>query len=208
MSYRPNLEGAEIIRDKVAGELAAGKLLFVGRGSEKFASENITALGMVDDIDDILKHTAIGLSPIITGSGMKIKNLTYLSNGIPCISTRFGAHSFPATEAIILEDDFSKWPAIIDQLLKDSVERARLSAIALEYFKQYFDIASNTDQLIERYQEAIDSFPKNVRSDDLDKSGPIDMKHVYWLREVREHGGAKVSSPTYITSINDKSIIG
>lgn len=205
MSYKPNLEGAEIIRDKVAGGLAAGGLIFVGRGSEKFASETITALGMVDDIDDILKHTAVGLSPIITGSGIKIKNLTYLSNGIPCISTHFGANSFPATEAIILEDDFSKWPAIIDRLLNDSVEHARLSAIALAYFKQYFDITSNTDQLIEKYQEAIDSFPQNVRSDDP-KSDPIDMKHVYWLREVREHGTAKVSSHTYIASAGSRNV--
>lgn len=201
MSYAPNAEGGEIIRDQLAGKLSGRGITFIGRGSQRFSTTGINALGPVDDISPYLVSTAVGLSPIVSGSGMKIKNLTYLSNGIPCISTTFGANSFPPSEAIILEDDISKWPAIIEKIIGDHGYRQRLSRIAREYFRNHFDIRSNTDDLLRRYRAAIEQYPiirRTLRGPALDSVCTLDLRHVYWLRELREVGNARVVEPLHI----------
>lgn len=190
MSYAPNAEGAQIIRDKIA-PLCDYKITFIGRGSEDYGSQSIDALGMVDDIEPILADMAIGMAPILQGSGMKIKNLTYLSHGIPLITTTLGARGFPESEAIIIEDDFARWPSIIRRLMTNREERNRLSKIASQLFAEYFDIGNTLDRLIAQYQAAIDLYPKlkpTLLNPSAAQHTEIDLRHVYWLRELRETG--------------------
>lgn len=200
MSYAPNAEGAEIIRDKIS-LLLQHEFTFIGRGSEKFANSRIEALGIVDDIEPYLAETAIGVAPILQGSGMKIKNLTYLSHGIPLITTTLGAQGFPASEAIIIEDDFSRWPSIIKNLMTKPELLARLAKIARDYFELHFEITRTTERLIELYKRAIDSYSitaLQLPSRSIAKYTEVDMRHVYWLRELREAGTGAVTQATVV----------
>ncbi len=190
MSYAPNAEGAQIIRDTIA-PLCNYKITFIGRGSEDYGSPSINALGMVDDIEPILANMAIGLAPILQGSGMKIKNLTYLSHGIPLITTALGARGFPESEAIIIEDNFARWPSIIHRLMTNGEERRRLSKIASRLFAEHFDIENTVHRLIAQYQVAVDRYPKRkakLLNPSAAQYTEIDLRHVYWLRELRETG--------------------
>lgn len=200
MSYSPNAQGAEIIRDKIAPMLDR-PINFIGRGSEQFNSKYINALGMVDDIEPLLVQTAVGISPIIQGSGMKIKNLTYLSHGIPLLATTLGARGFLHSDAIIIEDDFGLWPGILLNLLHNHEQRSHLSKVASAYFSKNFEISTTTERLLSVYQHAIDSYKVNrsdLRVRDTETVHPIDMKNVYWLRELRESAGKKCDVETYV----------
>lgn len=123
---------------------------------------------------------------------MKIKNLTYLSHGIPLITTTLGARGFPESEAIIIEDNFARWPSIIHRLMTNGEERRRLSKIASRLFAEHFDIENTVHRLIAQYRMAVDRYPKRkakLLNPSAAQYAEIDLRHVYWLRELRETGG-------------------
>lgn len=197
ISYPPNAKGAGIIVDELAPVDLSLKYKIAGRGSENFKANNVEGHGIVEDLAQILSTAAIGLSPIISGSGMKIKNLTYLKNGIPVLTTSLGAQGYPESESIIIEDDFSKWPEIIRNIIEDKTLRNLLSKEALKVFNEYFNIDLTTEKLLDVYEAAIKEYsPKNY-IERFEPSG-IDMCHVYWLRELREKGGQVAIKPTLV----------
>lgn len=200
MNYAPNAQGATILRDHVALHLEK-PVTFVGRGSEAYASTDIKALGMIDDISPVLSETALGLTPILQGSGMKIKNLSYLSYGIPVLTTTLGAQGYPETTAIIIEDDFARWPHIINQILSDNDTRRKLSEIAKEYFIRHFEINTVTERLVDLYRQAIDTYEvlhPTLPVTDTVRVQAVDLQNVYWLRELREQGNKPVTHETHI----------
>lgn len=197
MSYAPNAEGAELICRELVPHLDRD-VTFVGRGSDTYSRPGVEGLGMVDDIDSLLRETVLGLSPILHGSGMKIKNLTYLRYGIPVLTTTVGARGYPSTEAIIVEDDLAKWPEIISSIVNDKRKRAMLSHIARKYFTEHFDIDANTDALVRRYQYAVAHYAETAHMLPQVMRQEIDLRHVYWLRELRESSGDKVSRATLV----------
>lgn len=194
MSYAPNAEGAEIIRQHISPTAPDLPFRFIGRGSDGYASGSIHALGMVDDLEPHLQDAALGVSPIRRGSGMKIKNLTYLRAGIPVVTTSLGARGYPPTPAIIIEDDFTKWPQLLSGLLADTAGLQKLSKEARSYFERHFSADRVNTTLVDLYKD----LHKHTASIVTAPAEPIDMRHVYWLREVREHGRPPVSSLTVI----------
>ena len=186
MSYKPNYEGAEAIVD-MAPSLPDYDWCFVGRGSEEFDSSEIRGLGMVDDISPILRKTAIGLAPIFSGSGMKIKNLMYLKHGIPVLTTSVGAQGYPKSEAIIVEDDLSRWPLLIGTLAADAKRLVALSRTASEVFRRNFESAHVDNRAMMLYQHCIKNYhgSKKRVMPSIDQS-QIDPHEMYWVREFRE----------------------
>ena len=195
MSYTPNAEGAELIRDVIAPLDPAMHFTFIGRESERYSSKQINTLGMIDRLDDELVKAAVGIAPILSGSGMKIKNLTYLRYGIPVITTSLGAQGYPPSEAIIVEDDLTVWPSIIRQLLEDEILLTKLSAIARIYFLEHFGDDVINRKLTGLYANAIQSYDsRNIHA--LPPDEPIDPNHMYWIRELRQHINNAVTSVT------------
>lgn len=191
MSYAPNTEGATIIKEQIAPLDQIIHYSFVGRGSEVFDGGNIVSAGMVDTLEPYVAEASIGLAPIISGSGMKIKSMTYLKYGLPVLTTKFAAHGYPVSEAIIIEDDFARWPVIIRKLLADPEEKARLSQIATAYFYEHFSATTISHKLFEIYQHAIDTYDvTQIISHEIQ---PVDLSNLYWLREAREENLSTVS---------------
>jgi hypothetical protein len=126
--------------------------------------------------------------------------MTYLKYGLPVLTTKFAAHGYPATEAIIIEDDFTKWPAIIKDLLADPAEKTRLSSIAIDYFYEHFSSATIAHKLLAIYQIAIDEYdntqitPHEIRS--------VDYSQLYWLREDREENLSTVKEMVRFSGVS------
>ena len=187
MSYLPNAEGAQAIVDKLASRMKNNQFCFVGRGSERYGSQDIDARGMVDDLTPILRSTAIGLAPIFSGSGMKIKNLTYLKHGIPVLTTSLGAQGYPVSPAMIIEDNLERWPTIIDSLLTDRKLLASLSLEAKHLFLDNFESNHVNRQLYILYDRCLTDY--GVRKRQLKKlvaQRDINPVEMYWIREYRE----------------------
>lgn len=182
-SYPPNAAAAEFIQKELAPRLTGIEISLVGRGTERYATSGVAAHGMVDEISDVLQQHKIGLAPIFEGSGMKIKLLDYLSAGLPVITTTIGAQGYPASEAIIIEDDMTQWPAKVTALLSNPSELARLSGLARKLFLEYFELERTIDTLEDIYRQL--RF-RAVKAPSTFIDRPSDQRDIYWLTEVRE----------------------
>jgi glycosyltransferase involved in cell wall biosynthesis len=100
LDFAPNRDGLRWFlsrcRDAVLAALPGFTLSVVGRGCDRPLpeaagwGEHVRWRGWVDDLDDVLGSAAGLLSPLQTGSGVKIKVLEALARGLPVVGTRWG----------------------------------------------------------------------------------------------------------------------
>ncbi len=118
------------------------KLLITGQllddDLSKFLSnyQSIDILGYVPDLMDVYQRSALAISPIFINSGIKVKVLTYLSYGLPVISTHesvlglnHGHGVATASKKYFLKETLG--------LLNDRKKRAQISKQAEKYIKKH-----------------------------------------------------------------------
>ncbi|MBC7942998.1 glycosyltransferase family 4 protein, partial [Candidatus Saccharibacteria bacterium] len=181
-SYPPNAAAADYIQKSLAPKLPDVVFSLVGRGTERFTGVNIKPHGAVDTLEGVLQTHSVGLAPIFEGSGMKIKLLDYLSAGIPILATPLGAHGYPESEAIIVEENLDKWPSILESLLCNHDELQVRSKAARELFLDHFNLESNIHKVVEMYRLLDYAAIKSPSDFSLIE---VDQSKIYWLREVR-----------------------
>jgi glycosyltransferase involved in cell wall biosynthesis len=97
MYYKPNIDAARFIIERIAPQLVDYKFLLVGSISQAFAagklSPNIKFLGKVteEQLEGALRAADIAINPMFDGSGINIKMLDYMSYGLPIVTTECGA---------------------------------------------------------------------------------------------------------------------
>jgi hypothetical protein len=107
--YAPNLDGMswflEVCRDVVLAALPDVQIQVVGAGTERGLpqaaawGDRVRFLGWVDDLDAVLGNSVALLSPLRTGSGVKIKVLEALARGLPVVATPSGVQGIEADES-------------------------------------------------------------------------------------------------------------
>jgi polysaccharide biosynthesis protein PslH len=91
----------------VVGKNASSNLK---RLAELYA-ENVQLLGFVDDIDEVLLRCCAMISPLVFGSGVKLKALDALRCGIPLISTACGLEGVETgNSAGVLQGNLDAFP--------------------------------------------------------------------------------------------------
>jgi glycosyltransferase involved in cell wall biosynthesis len=106
--YAPNIHGLDWFlthcREEVLAALPDIEIDVVGAGTDRgLASagawgDRVRFHGWVDDLDAVLARSAALLSPLRTGSGVKIKVLEALARGLPVVATPAGVQGIDATE--------------------------------------------------------------------------------------------------------------
>jgi glycosyltransferase involved in cell wall biosynthesis len=139
--YAPNIHGLDWFlthcRDEVLATLPDVEIDVVGAGTDRglAAAEpwggRVHFHGWVDDLDAVLGRSAALLSPLRTGSGVKIKVLEALARGLPVVATPPGVQGIAAGEhsGCLVADD----PAGLAKAMAtacDPAVNARLSAAA------------------------------------------------------------------------------
>lgn len=107
--YAPNLDGMswffEVCREAVLAALPDVRIQVVGAGTERGLpqaaawGDRVRFLGWVDDLDAVLGDSIALLSPLRTGSGVKIKVLEALARGLPVVATPAGVQGIEADES-------------------------------------------------------------------------------------------------------------
>jgi glycosyltransferase involved in cell wall biosynthesis len=107
--YAPNRDGMtwflELCRQAVLAQLPDAIIQVIGTGTEAGLPEaaawgdRVRFLGWVDDLDAVLGSSIALLSPLRTGSGVKIKVLEALARGLPVVATPAGVQGIEANEA-------------------------------------------------------------------------------------------------------------
>jgi glycosyltransferase involved in cell wall biosynthesis len=106
----------------------------LGPGSDQLRSlsqdARVRFFGRVPSIPEAMKSVSVGVTPIISGTGIRFKLLEMLSMGIPTVSTNLGAEGTHCVdgEHLLIADNAETFARSVDTLLRDAALRQRLAA--------------------------------------------------------------------------------
>jgi hypothetical protein len=118
------------------------KLIVAGSVNRVFASapEGVTLVGVVRDLAPLYRDAGIVISPLVTGSGLKIKLIEAMAAGKAVVGTNItaqGVHHLVA-DAMVIEDDPERFADATARLMNDYRARRALGARALDRARQHF----------------------------------------------------------------------
>lgn len=132
----PNRDGLEWLAREIWPQIAKqapGSILkIIGLWSEasrrRYSTAGIEFTGYVADLDDAIRGS-IMLVPLRIGSGIRVKLLDAMSQGVPAVSTSIGCEGIPARDGIdiLVRDDAAEFAAAAVGLSNHSELRARLA---------------------------------------------------------------------------------
>jgi glycosyltransferase involved in cell wall biosynthesis len=129
------------------------ELRIIGPGEEEvrkeFASDKVKFLGYVPSVRGAMADVAVGVVPVRSGTGMRLKLMELLSMGIPAVTTTLGAAGFQCThgEQALIADDAGAFASAVNLLLSDAVLREKWSRNGPTVARQF-----SWDAIIERVQ--------------------------------------------------------
>ncbi len=157
MNWQPNIEAVDrlmklfpdIQRKERKTELhIAGKH---GEYLSKQVIEGIKYHGFVDDLMGFCKESGILVTPLISGSGVKIKVLEMLAMGVPVITTQIGAQGIKHEDhKVLIEANTDQ--EIIDacvELINDKELRVQLGKTSVKYIKDHHNIETISQKIKE-----------------------------------------------------------
>lgn len=109
MNRKENEEAVLTFLDRFGHQLAEnGYTLFVVGNApservKKLASEHVVVTGFVEDPSPYFLMAEIGVVPLLSGAGIKVKTLEMLRAGIPVVSTAIGAEGIENTHLYVAE---------------------------------------------------------------------------------------------------------
>lgn len=104
--------------------------------------------GQVDDAYQFMAQHGILVTPVTSGSGIRIKLLEAMSLGIPCITTPIGAAGIDTKEAgIVIAETDAEWVEAMLQLMQSETLRKQLGEKARSYMEKYHSFAAINEQI-------------------------------------------------------------
>lgn len=116
MDYLPNREGllwfCRQILPLIVKELPHARLVVVGKGNageelqKEFRHPAVDYVGMVDDLGEYYKRSALAIIPLLSGSGTRLKLLEAMAYRTPVVSTSIGSEgvAYTADKNIFIGD--------------------------------------------------------------------------------------------------------
>lgn len=169
-NHRPNRLAAELLTDRiwplVTKHRPTAKLVLAGRGSREFLagkgsqahweSEQIEALGFVDDLAPHYRHCTLFVAPLPEGGGIKIKILEAMARGVPIVTTEVGAEGITTDQEsalVISRSDDTFAQAVLDAAADQQAAHQR-AVTARRLIEDRFSWAAITRKLTTIYEGA------------------------------------------------------
>lgn len=192
--FKPNSEAIDNIYKYIYPRLndLGFKFLIVGDCPDeikhKYKNTNIEFKGTVENLNEVFSKSTVALAPILEGTGMRIKTLNYLSAGLPVISTSISASGFSYKDALIIEDDFKKYPDIILEMMDNKESALKLSKNCRSIMENKLDWKIIAKQTKKVYKNLLNSKINNkkILKKELSKLN-LDNEPV-WLKEIKNKG--------------------
>ena len=104
LEYGPNIEALKLLIETTKGARKRYNLVFVMAGASRslrpgWLSDSVLYAGFVEDLEDFLCSADVAISLNISGSGVHMKVIDYLSAGLPLVATPKSLEGLP-TEAL------------------------------------------------------------------------------------------------------------
>jgi succinoglycan biosynthesis protein ExoO len=116
------------------------------------APEGVRLLGVVPDLAPLYRDAGVVISPLRTGSGLKIKLIEALAAGKSLVGTSVTAQGVEriVANAMIIEDNGEALATHVIALLGDADRRAKMGASALQCIDNHFSRTACFGELIAR----------------------------------------------------------
>ncbi len=161
-SHRPNVEAMDWVLTHVWPEVLrsrpSAKLYIAGSGQaqvlgSKLNQPGVEVLGFVDDVRVLLDSKAVMISPILSGSGVRMKLMEAFASGIPVVSTTLGAEGLARVsgEYCELADTPSDFAKALVRIFGDPEYAAGLAERARGMIERERDSAVQARKLAESY---------------------------------------------------------
>lgn len=151
------------ILPRVWEKLPSAHFRIIGPGSDQIAlrkpDARITCLGLVTEIPDAMKDVTIGVVPVISGTGVRLKLLEMLSLGVPVMSTSLGALGTGCVngEHALIADDRDSFANAVVILLQDASLRKKLTQAGQKLIRKH-SWESFYPQILGAFEKAVSTY--------------------------------------------------
>ena len=167
MNWYPNIDAIQNFYKEaysiIKKQIPNIKLLIVGREPNDTIlrlgeNEDIIITGEVPDVRPFISNSDVCIVPLRIGGGTRLKILEYFAMEKPVISTSIGAEGIDVVNMkhLIVEDDISKFPDRIVELLNDPEYAGYLARNGRELVENKYSWQQYENKLNQLYLELID----------------------------------------------------
>jgi len=168
MSYHANISMAQYLVEEIMPRIwkfrPAARLYIVGKDPApviKKMAQNplITVTGTVDDIRPFLWRATVSVVPLLYGAGIQNKILEAMATGTPVVTTYQALSALQAQPGkdIFASDDPDGFSQAVLQLLANRDLQQKTGEAGVTYVRAFHSWASITSQLVNVYQQTVDS---------------------------------------------------
>jgi len=141
MNWQPNMEAVDLLLETIfpliQKEIPAAKLVLAGsfmtQQLKNHHQKGVEILGFVADLEHFFNENGILLSPIQTGSGVRVKLLEAMNRGIPIVSSLKGAEGISLKGQLIVEDNAQEFAQKAVKLYRNINLREELGSKSYEF---------------------------------------------------------------------------
>ncbi len=156
MNWTPNIEAVNHVVQLMAELRKANPGLefhIAGVDSELLYTTNndqgIVVEGFVQDLEGFVSEMGILISPIQSGSGIRVKILEMMALGIPIITTDLGAQGLINLEGVLIANSKQEILDAVYELVNNENKRQELGLEAKRYVNLHHNPEKISEQLIE-----------------------------------------------------------
>lgn len=149
----------------IVAQLPTAELLLVGNnlpGALGVGHKTVRRVGFVADLDPVFAHCRVALSPVRFGTGIKTKNLSALSHGVPLVTTTVGADGMKLrhNETALIADTPQQFADAAARAYTDENLWGRLARQGRVHITEYFSEARMQEAVRWMVQQARTTAPK------------------------------------------------
>jgi len=166
ITWGANVDAANWFVDQILPgvweKMPSAQFRIIGPGSDKIAARKpdarITWLGP-SNIPEAMKDATIGIVPVISGTGVRLKLLEMLSLGVPVVSTSLGALGTGCVheEHALIADDADSFADAVIALLQDASLRAKLTQAGQKLIQKH-SWESFYPQILGAFEKAVSTY--------------------------------------------------
>ena len=137
---KPTIQQSIPVKIEIAGK--DGEIIF-----NNYATTSVLFNGFVENPGDFLKSNGIFIAPIKSGSGVKIKVLEAMSNGLPCVLTPKAAEGLNLPSSYPICETEDAFVTLCIDLAKDASKREKLGKLGFEFIQSNFGFEGIVEKL-------------------------------------------------------------
>jgi glycosyltransferase involved in cell wall biosynthesis len=161
MNWKPNIEAVDWLVNEI---LPAVKIVYpkielhlAGSYMEKqFPTSGIKGIinhGFVSDSHKFMQNNGLLISPIRSGSGVRVKLLEAMALGVPVVTTKIGAVGIQHNNCVYLAETTAEFVSQIIELIKFQEKRMALGGKARNFIEDNNSVNSISNYLNDRISE-------------------------------------------------------